>query len=103
MLQVGVHDHHRPAASVVEPGGDRDLLAEVAAERDRSDARVAGIARSDGRKRPVLAAVVHEQDLPGRRDALQHGAEPLAERADIGTLVVDGDDDAEVDLGGAHP
>ena len=40
MLQVGIHDHHRIAPGMVEPGRDGDLLAEIAAEGDRADPRL---------------------------------------------------------------
>ena len=30
ILQIGVHDDDRAAGGVVEPGGDRDLMAEIA-------------------------------------------------------------------------
>ena len=39
VLQVGVHDDGRTPAGMVQPGGDRDLLAEVPAERDGAVAR----------------------------------------------------------------
>jgi hypothetical protein len=102
MLQVGVHDDHRLAARVVEAGRQRDLLAEVTAERDGADARIARVVGLDDGERVVEAAVVHEHDLPGGRDPLQHRREAREERADAGRLVVDRDDDAEFDGGGHH-
>ena len=43
VLQITVHDDHTVAAGMLETGGYRDLLAEVAAEGNRLIARVAGI------------------------------------------------------------
>ncbi len=42
MLQVGVDRDDRVAPSVVEAGGERDLLAEVARQRDDAYPRIAG-------------------------------------------------------------
>ena len=50
----------------------------------------------DAGERVVAAAVVDEDDLEGRRDALDDGDQARAEGADIGRLVEDRDDDAEL-------
>jgi hypothetical protein len=39
-LQVGVHGDYCIAAGVIEAGGDRDLVAEVAGEVQRADCAV---------------------------------------------------------------
>ena len=41
MLHIGIHQHHRIGIAMVEPGADRVFLAEVAAEVDHLDARIA--------------------------------------------------------------
>ena len=51
--------------------------------------------RLDERQGIVPAAVVDEDDLPDRGDAVEHREQPLAERLDVGALVVDRNDDAE--------
>ena len=51
--------------------------------------------RLDQRQRIVPAAVVDEDDLPDRRDAVEHRDEPSAERLDVLALVVDRNNDAE--------
>ena len=100
MLQVGIHDDDRVAPGMVEPGRDGDLLAEIAAEGDRADPRLVTADLADPLQGIVPAAVVDEDHLPGRGDAIEDRQQAFAEGRDIRALVVDGDDDAE--LGRRH-
>jgi hypothetical protein len=102
MLQVGVHDDDGAPARVIEAGRDGDLLAEVAAEAEPADARLARMPGLDRGRGVVLAAVVDEDDLPVRGDALQHCHDPVAQRADVGAFVIDRDDDADLDVLACH-
>ena len=64
VLHVDVHRHYGLAARMLETGGDRRFLAEVARQRDGPDtwiAEVRGCYRDDGL---VGAAVVDEEDFP---------------------------------------
>jgi len=93
MLEVAVHCDGYVAPRAAKPGGQGVLVAEIAREHDRTDAVVAGGVRFDLGRRPVRAAVVHEEDLVGLR--AEGGLDRLDERPDVGRLVVDGHDDAD--------
>ncbi len=69
VLQVAVHQHDRVAARRVEPGGRRDLVAEVARERDDAQVRV-GVGRAEQLLERRVAAAVVDQDhlVRGGRD-----------------------------------
>ena len=96
VLQVGIHDHHGLAIGMVEPGGDRDLLAEIAAERDRADPAVLRIEGSQRRQRSVAAAVVDADDLPGGDLGVENRLQPGDQRREIVGLVVDRHHDREL-------
>ena len=93
MLQIRVHDDDRVAARVIEPGGDGDLLAEVAAERDGAIARIKLMGSAQPLKRAVAGAVVDENDLEGIGRTLQNRRQRLHEKVKIVRLVEHGDDD----------
>ncbi len=63
VLEVGVHDHHRVAGGVAQAGEEGGLLAEVAAEGDVADARVARGELFQEGERTVAAAVVDVDEL----------------------------------------
>ena len=65
VLQVAVGGDDQPAARVGEAGGKRRRLAEVAAEPDDAQPRIARLERRQLLERVVRAAVVHDQDLVG--------------------------------------
>ena len=78
------------AARVVETGRDGDLLAEIAAERHRADARVGNACGADRREGVVAAAVVDEDDLPGCDETLSRiGTRRSQSGRDVRALVVD--------------
>ena len=92
MLEVGVHEHGGVAGRVGEPGCRRDLLAEVAAERDRLEARIASVERPQHRHRAVRGAVVDEDRLPLEAQAVEHRAQTLHQGRDRACLVEAGHD-----------
>ena len=96
MLQIGIHDHDDVAAGMVEPGGDRDLLAEIPAEGNGIDARVGFVQQAQHRKRAVPAAIVDADDLPGGDAAIEHALQPLDQERQVVGLVMDGDDDGKL-------
>ena len=81
----------RAAGRVVEPGGERELVAEVAREADELDARVALVERAHQLEAPVGAAVVHEHHLGRPVEGLEHGNEPPVELLQRLALVEDRD------------
>lgn len=65
VLQIGVDHDDRIAPTVIEAGGQSDLLAEVAAQVDDRYSRVAVVERFEQLAGGVPAAVVGEDDLGG--------------------------------------
>ena len=93
MLQVAVHRDHGLAPSDVEPGRQRDLVAEVARQPDDLDAWVAGMQLDGQTVGAVAAAVVDEDDLPGPVQGVEHRRQLLDESRQHLLLVVQRDDD----------
>ncbi len=98
VLQVGVHREDDLTPRHLESGDERRRLAEVAAETNDMDARIALMQRAQRLKRAVPAAVVDEDDFPGLPHAFKLVAEALVEQHDALDLVEDGDDERERDL-----
>ena len=71
ILQVDVHRDQDVAARVVDAGGERRLLAEVAREVDDPQPAVTRAAVEQMGQRVVVRAVVHEHDLEAQAGALQ--------------------------------
>jgi len=67
VLQVAVHQHDRVAARRVDAGGRRDLVAEVARERDDPQVRVAFEPVEQEPARGIAAAVVDGDHFVRRR------------------------------------
>ena len=93
ILKVGIEHHDRLTLSMVEPGGERGLMAEVAREENQAHARVARGEPVQGRGGAVGGAVVDEHQLEVQ--PLQRATHPPVELVDRRLLVVDGRDDAE--------
>ena len=68
VLQVGVDGHGSVAAHVVEPAGQRDLLAEIARQADDLDARIGMAQRHELGEGFVGAAVIDEDHLGRQRE-----------------------------------
>jgi hypothetical protein len=88
VLQVGVDDDHGIARSQVEPGRHGGFLAEIAAQVDERNARIASAQRPDQRQRPVAAAIVDVDDFRAHVDQLEHQAQALVESFQHGFFVV---------------
>src|SRR5664280_1726648 len=100
VLQIRVHHGHDPAACGVDARGERHLVAEVAREPERPQARVlAGEGRHllEGR---VRAAVVHVHDLPCAARGGEDAREALVQLVEVVGLVENGQRDR--DLGAVH-
>ncbi len=96
MLEIGVHDDDGPAPRRVEPGGDGDLLAEIARKGQRGKARVGGVKLAQGLQSLVARAVVDQDDLEGKAKARQNGREPRRQRPQIARLVEHRHDDGKL-------
>ena len=93
VLEVGVEHHDRVAAGVVESGGQRRLVPEVARQEDDPHAGIVVGEPLERRRRAVARAVVDEHEL--ELQPLERRAHPRVELVDRRLLVVDGRDDAE--------
>jgi hypothetical protein len=89
---VSVENHDGAAARVVEPGGQCDLVAEVARQREDAHAPVGRGRRLERLRGPIGAAVVDEDQL--ERYAGQRPDDPAVELADECRLVEHRGDDA---------
>ena len=105
VLQIDIYRDHRQPASMVEPGRQRRLLAEVARQRQPADARIGGVGGADHGERAVAAAIVDEQYLERPRGGIverfQGRDDAFQEHPDRFFLVLDGDYQAEFDHGHA--
>ena len=93
MLEIGVHDDDGPAPRRVEPGGDGDLLAEIARKGQRGKTRVGGVKLPQNLQSLVARAVVDQDDLEGKAKLRQNGREPRRQRPQIARLVEHRHDD----------
>ena len=91
VLQVGIHQHDHVAARLLEPGGERRLLAEVARQLQAADARHGQPGPQRGERR-VGAAVVDDHDLPREAQRVELGAERAQQRIEVAGLQVVGDE-----------
>ena len=93
ILEVGVEHHDGIARGVVEAGGQRRLVAEVARQVDDAHARVGGRDAVERLRRAVGRAVVDEHEL--EREPVERAADARVELVDRRLLVVDRCDDAQ--------
>ena len=89
MLHIGIHQHHRIGIAMVEPGAERVFLAEVAAEVDDLDARIALMLRQKLGPGVVAAAVVDADQAPIRVDGLEDGRHPGDEQGGLPAFIVE--------------
>lgn len=93
VLQIGVQQHDRLAGGVIDAGGERLLLAEIAAEFDSADAAVLRMPIAEPGEGVVLAAVVDGDDFPVVGDGFKYRYGGLEERIGGGRFVIHGHDD----------
>lgn len=93
ILEVCVEHGHRLAPGVLEPGGQRGLVAEVAREVDDAQARVGVGQAVEDRRRGVVAPVVDDDQLVVETG--QGGGRPVVEGLDDVLLVEDRSADAQ--------
>ena len=95
MLEIGVHDHDRSPARMVEAGGDRDFLAEIAAEGDRVDPWVLLMRGVKRLQRRIARTVVDEDDLVRSDATFERRRQPRDQQRNILGLVVDRHEDGQ--------
>ena len=101
MLAVAVHEQHGAVPRVIEPGGKRRLLAEIARQRDDLHVERGGRERARDAQRVVRAAVVDVDDLddkPARREALRHLGELRMQAGEAARLVVERNDNRQTGI-----
>ena len=72
VLAIGVEGRDHVAARRLEPGAERRGLSSVRAERDDPAARIARRLRKRPLQAAIAAAVVGEDQLPGRGHLIEH-------------------------------
>ena len=98
VLEVAVGGHDQAAARVRDAGGKRRGLAEVAAEANHAQVRIARLQRRQLLERIVRAAVVDDQDLVRAAVLDQRLGQLVIQRLDVRGLVADGYDDRELGI-----
>ena len=96
VLQIGVDDEDLLARTQVEPRGQRELMAVVARQVDRDDARVGGGQALHHRPAVVAAAIVDQDDLmivAHRRPC--RGRDARVQQLEARGLIVAGNDDGQ--------
>src|SRR3546814_11284518 len=84
------------AGAVIDPGGARDLLAEIALKIEALHARILAVRLAQHGKGAVAAAVVDENHLPAGRDLFDDRRHPLQKEGDRLFLIIDGNDQADL-------
>ena len=91
-----------PSRRVIEPGGERRLLAEIARQRHDLDVEARGGQRLRDRKCPVAAAVVDVDDLAAQPARLAQATgdltEALVQGREAARLVVERHDERQAGL-----
>ena len=99
ILQVGIDDDDRIGVGMVEAGGERELLAEIARQLQRRHARIGLAQRAHDRVGIVAAAVVDVEHFAVEIEPVEHGGKTRVEIAQALALVVRGHDDGELGHG----
>src|SRR6185437_8617260 len=93
VLQVAVHGDDEFTGGVVEAGGERRGLAEVAAQLDHEDARIDRGNLLKQTVRAVARAVIDEDQFKAGLHMLHHLLHAIVKARDALLFVVEGDDD----------
>ncbi len=99
MLPVAVHEQHRAEARMIEAGGERCLLAEIARQRDHLHVERARGQLARDSKRVVAAAVIDvddfDRELARFPQIARDVGQPLVQPREAVRLVEHGNDDRE--------
>jgi hypothetical protein len=93
VLEIAVHGEDVVTLGVVEAGGERGGLTEVAAKFDDEHTAVYGSNFFKETVGSVAGAIVHKNELEGFADLLHDGLETVVEGGDVFFLVVKRNDD----------
>ena len=96
VLQVGVHDHDSASAGVIETGGDRNLLAEIARKRQGVKARLLGAKVAQNVQALVGRPVIDKNSLVGDVAGVEGGLYSGRQRPKILRFVKKRDDKRDV-------
>ncbi len=99
LLEIAVHDDRPITARLRQPGGDRGVLPEVAAQAQPANACIAQGQTPDDVPAAVEAAVVDQDDLVAIRDRLEGTRQPLVQPDQAVGAPVHRHDDAEIKRG----
>jgi hypothetical protein len=90
MLKIGIHHDDRLPGSVLEAGGDRDLMTEIPRQADSPYARVELTKLSQDSQRTIGAAIIDKYQLVRVANLSHLGRQQLVNGPDILLFVVDG-------------
>ncbi len=96
ILQVAVHDDDAPSARVLDASADRRLVAEIAAEVQDDNIRVARLDGVEQGRRAVAAAVIDEHQLIGDVRRPQRERETAVDLGGVLFLVVERNDHTQL-------
>ena len=92
MLQIAVHREDVVALGVIEAGGERRGLTEVAPQFDDQNAAVDGRDLLEQLVGAVARSVVHKNELEAIANLLHDRLQAVIERSHVFFLVMKGDD-----------
>ena len=98
ILQVGIHRNNDLSSRMLESGGQRRGLAEVAGKEKRLNSGISGSQFLDGVGASIQTAVIDEDNLGAESQGIQHRFEPLVEGIEVLLFVKNRDDDRKVEL-----
>ena len=93
MLQIAVHGDDHVALGVIESGGQRRCLAEIATQPDASHARIKRGNLPENRRRAVYAAVIDKDQFIVFAEIFQHFRQTAIKNGQILFFIMKGDDD----------
>ena len=95
-MQVGVDDRDGIALRLGQTGAHRDLMPEIARQRDHPHARIAGLECAQDVQGGIMASVVDVDELEVQvRDLAEHGGETAMRLANDGFFVETGYDNGQ--------
>ena len=92
VLQVAVHHHHPIAGAVMDAGGNRIMLAEIAGEVDGFDPAIERGHSADRLPGIVRTPVVDQNDLEGGHQGFQRGYQLAVEFGNAIATLIHGSD-----------
>ncbi|MNE59176.1 hypothetical protein D3C80_1542550 [compost metagenome] len=100
VLKIGINNNYRLPFSIVHPGGNRDLMAEIAGEVNQLDIRVTAADPAYNLSCAVTAAIIDEDQLVGITTFVHNLLETLIRMLNDFLLIVHRDN---YTVSGFHP